>query len=222
MDGASAARGPAMRSSRRFLLTALAAAVAATATPALAQPAVPPAPAPKDAFASMPLDAAPASSGGRKVRLALNDGQTLHCELMSEQQDRVQIRIGSGAPFEVSRTNIRSIESADAPVSPGSYFRDPNITRHFYAPTGFMLRKGEGYFSQKELLFSSFGYGVTDHLSVMVGTVVPTWFLTSGQNVVGGFKFGGDVNEFLHLGAGVQGFVLPFAGSSLAAVGMAF
>ena len=77
-----------------------------------------------------------------------------------------------------------------------------------------MLRKGECYFSQKELVFSSFGYGVTDNVSVMVGSVVPTWFMSSGQNLVGGIKIGGDFGDVWHLAAGAQGFLLPFSTSS--------
>jgi hypothetical protein len=185
------------------------------AAPAPEQPAAgaeytPPPPPP-----AVSLDAAPALSDSlaRKVRIYMTDGQELTAILLGENKEKLRVRIGSGAPFDIARASIRAVEDADAVPSPENYFRDPNITRTFYAPTGFRLRAGEAYFSQKELLFSSFGYGITDNVSVMVGTVLPTWFSGGGQNLVAGFKVGMDVGDVWHLAAGAQGVGLPFFGS---------
>jgi hypothetical protein len=158
----------------------------------------------------MALDAAPAPDApAHKVRLYLIDGQELACELLSQSKDKVTVRIGGGAPFDISRASIRVVEDASAEPSPANYFRDPNITRTFYAPTGFRLRQGELYFSQKELVFSSFGYGVTDNLSVMVGSMLPFWFISSGQNLIAGAKLGMDAGDVWHLAVGAQGLLLP-------------
>jgi uncharacterized membrane protein len=48
----------------------------------------------------------------------------------------------------------------------------PNSTRLFFAPTGQMLRKGEGYFADYELFFPGFAYGVTDNISVGGGVSI--------------------------------------------------
>jgi hypothetical protein len=47
----------------------------------------------------------------------------------------------------------------------------------------------------------------------MVGSVLPTWFVSSGQNVIAGIKVGMDVGDVWHLAAGAQGFALPFVSS---------
>jgi len=184
--------------------------------PPLAAPGDPP------GINTMSLDAAPGYGAGKKVRLELDDGQTLSCELLSEMPDRVTIRIGSGAPFEISRASIRRIEPADGRPSSAYWFRDANVSRHFYAPTAFMLRAGEGYFSQKELVFSSFGYGVTDNFSLLVGSVVPAWFAPGGHHLVAGFKIGADFGDIWHVAGGAQGLALPFISSGPMFAGVAF
>jgi len=100
-----------------------------------------------------------------------------------------------------------------------TWFRDTNVTRHLYSPTGFMLRQGEGYLSQKEVLLTSFGYGVTDNVSVMVGSVVPGWFLGAG-NLFGGVKLGVEAADVLHLAVGFQALYLPvpFPGGTVGAL----
>ena len=52
---------------------------------------------------------------------------------------------------------------------------DVNDTRLLFSPTGRPLRKGEGYFSDFELLFPGVAFGLTDHLSIAGGmSVIPT------------------------------------------------
>lgn len=189
------------------------------------------APAPAQSAANSQLTPPPAvsldSAEGptRKIRIYMTDGQELHALLLGENKEKLRVRIGGGAPFDIARGSIRAVEDADAAPSPENYFRDPNLSRTFYAPTGFRLRAGEGYFSQKELLFSAFGYGVTDNLSVQVGTIVPMWFAPGLQNVLAGFKIGTDVGDVWHLAAGAQGFAFPgfsFMGSPTGVAGFGF
>jgi hypothetical protein len=46
---------------------------------------------------------------------------------------------------------------------------DPNYSRLMFAPTGRPLRQGDGYFSDHELVFPGFAYGLTDHVSLSGG-----------------------------------------------------
>ncbi len=107
--------------------------------------------------------------------------------------------------------SVEAIEGAQVTERGEVRFPDPNRTRYFYTPSGMMLKAGEGYFSQKELVFSSVAYGITDNLSIVGGAVIPAWFAgTSGLNVIAGLKFGGTVIEDrLHLAIGAETLVLP-------------
>jgi hypothetical protein len=56
---------------------------------------------------------------------------------------------------------------------------DPNYSRLMFAPTGRPLRKGDGYFSDYELVFPGFAVGVTDNLSLAGGvSTIPGLGLT--------------------------------------------
>jgi hypothetical protein len=50
-----------------------------------------------------------------------------------------------------------------------SRFDDPNRSRLLLAPTAWPMPKGQGYFSNHELLFPGFGYAFTDNVSVAGG-----------------------------------------------------
>jgi hypothetical protein len=63
---------------------------------------------------------------------------------------------------------------------------------------------------------------VTDHFSIMFGSVVPLWFVSSGWNVLGGVKFGGSLGEHVHLAAGAQGLLFPAVSSTPLTMVMGF
>jgi hypothetical protein len=46
------------------------------------------------------------------------------------------------------------------------WFPNPNATRLFFAPTGRMLGRGEGYYSNTYLFFNGVSRGVTDNFSI--------------------------------------------------------
>lgn len=51
-------------------------------------------------------------------------------------------------------------------IKDGKYwFPNPNSTRLFFAPTGRMLKKGEGYFSDYYLFFPGIAYGISDNVT---------------------------------------------------------
>jgi hypothetical protein len=98
-------------------------------------------------------------------------------------------------------------------------FSDPGRTRYLFGNSALMLRGGEGFFSQRELLFSMVSLGLTDHVTVSVGSAVPVFVADRRYlHMAGGLKVGGAVSERVHLAAGVEGLVLPVAPSTLGLV----
>ena len=51
------------------------------------------------------------------------------------------------------------------------WFENPNATRNLYGPTGYGLKKGEGYYQNFYLILNSVSYGITDNFTIGVGTV---------------------------------------------------
>jgi hypothetical protein len=79
----------------------------------------------------------------------------------------------------VSLALSAAMAAADTPPAPPAAATDelgldPNYSRLLFAPTGRPLRKGDGYFSDYELMFPGVAVGVTDSFSIAGGlSVIP-------------------------------------------------
>lgn len=209
-----------LRSVRRSLLSLavlsclVARAAAAQAPPAAsAQPAAAaPQPA-QPAAASGPAAAAPAAPAQRTfVKVILKSGQETEGWIASRTAENLVLDLPGGGQMTLPMASVASVSErkdvtvrADGEVWP----EDRNRTRYLMSPSAFMLRAGEGYFSQKELLFSEVGYGITDFLTISVGAAIPFWFVSEGFNVIGGLKLGVSLSEILRLSAGASIWWIP-------------
>ena len=109
----------------------------------------------------------------------LKDGQKLVGEIIKRDSNSVELLLSSGNTIDLKLSSIEKIEKSDYSIdkTTGEYWhKDPNNTRYLYSPNSFMLKKGEITFSQKELLFSSVGIGITDDLNLSVNVTTPVVF----------------------------------------------
>ncbi len=123
---------------------------------------------------------------------------------------REQLRVIDSTKLQVITLRDGSIKETDADrMHAGQYwFPNPNSTRLFFAPSGQMLKKGEGYFADYQLFFPGFAYGVTDNLSVGGGaSLFPTGLDEQVYYITP--KVGMSFGEQVHVAAG-----LLFAGTS--------
>jgi hypothetical protein len=98
-------------------------------------------------------------------------------------------------------------------------FSDPGRTRYLLGHSALMLRGGEGFVSQRGLLFSVVAVGLSDHVTLSVGSALPALAMDSrALHVVGGLKVGGSVSERLHLAVGAETVVVPFLPSTFGLV----
>jgi hypothetical protein len=96
--------------------------------------------------------------------------------------------------------------------------RDSNRTRYLYSPSGFMLKQGEGYLSQTELVLTSVAYGATDWLTLQAGTVIPALVYDPLHSpAIFAVKAGWSPAPLWHLAGGFQTFVLPDSSGTVAA-----
>ncbi len=135
--------------------------------------------------------------------VTVRDGSSLVGRIVSVGADSLQFQTSVGR-VSVAIGDIREISETDSRrMRNGEYwFPNPNTTRLFFAPTGQMLKKGEGYFADYELFFPGVAYGVTDNISIGGGvSIFPTgledqvYFLTP--------KVGRSFGEQIHLAAGL-------------------
>ena len=187
---------------------------------------VPPPPEPIESEpARAPIPESPPSRSPVLSRVTLRDGQVLRGFVVQRDEQHVVLELADGNRVDLAaRTVERVEEEPNARVTHGGeiWIQDPNRTRYFYAPSAMMLHQGEGYFSQRELIFSSFNYGLTDHITVQAGAVVPAWFVQGGFNFIGAIKVGGSLSDRVHLAAGAQALVIPGFTSDIGVVGLVF
>jgi hypothetical protein len=112
---------------------------------------------------------------GQLVAVTLKDGSTLIGRVLEVTPTIVRFRSAVGES-SIPRDAIVSVRvSAAGGAHGGEYWpEDPSRTRLFFAPTGRMLRKGEGYFSDAYIFFPSFQGGLSDRFTLGGGmSIVP-------------------------------------------------
>jgi hypothetical protein len=100
----------------------------------------------------------------RVISITTNDGSTFVGRIVAVHPESVEMRTSVGR-VTVAFDTMKPLVSIGKPGHEG-WFENPNKTRLFFAPTGQMLKKGEGYFADYELFFPGVAYGLTDNISI--------------------------------------------------------
>ena len=128
----------------------------------------------RSASSAEPVPVIPQS--GQIQIVTTEEGSTLVGSIIRIGEAEIEYRTDVGV-ITIPRSKIKSIRTlpADA-IHGGEYmFPDPNRTRLLFAPTGRMLRKGEGYFADYYIFFPTVNYGITNRVSLGGGmTLFPT------------------------------------------------
>jgi hypothetical protein len=203
-----------------LLVVALAPALAGAQSDA--SPAEPPSDPFLPFLATGPAAPIPASPAlGTELEVLLKDGQRLRGRFLGRGPGGVTLEV-EGGRITLPATAIRasgapSAEGTGVAASPGRA-RDSNRTRYLYSPSGFMLKQGEGYLSQTELLLTSVAYGATDWLTLQAGTVIPALAYDPLHSpAIFAVKAGWSPAPLWHLAGGFQTFVLPDSSGTVAA-----
>jgi len=108
-----------------------------------------------------------------------------------------------------------------APADPPPREPDPATTRYLYAPSALPLGKGRTYFSQKELIFSGVATGITNRVSVLVGSVVPGLLVglingeTDAINGIFALRGSAPIGDKVWIGGGAETFLFMESGFSM-------
>ncbi|HLA15188.1 MAG TPA: hypothetical protein VJZ25_09215 [Gemmatimonadaceae bacterium] len=135
--------------------------------------------------------------------MTMRDGSSLVGRIVAIGADSVDFQTGIGR-VPVAIRDVREIRETDSDrMKDGRYwFPNPNVTRLFFAPTGQMLKKGEGYFADYQLFFPGVAFGLTDNISIGGGvSIFPAGIEDQVYYVTP--KVGGSFGEKVHLAAGV-------------------
>ncbi|MCK5127754.1 MAG: hypothetical protein KAR42_15975 [candidate division Zixibacteria bacterium] len=113
---------------------------------------------------------------GISQMISLQDGSTLVGRIKEIKDNEIIFEAKHGDLTIPIDQIIEIKEISDDDIKGGKYwFPNPNQTRLYFGPTGRMLKKGEGYFSDVYLFFPSVTYGVSDNFSISGGiSIFPT------------------------------------------------
>ncbi|MEL6822327.1 MAG: hypothetical protein AAFP70_11235 [Calditrichota bacterium] len=134
----------------------------------------------------------------------LNDGSSVIGRINNVTADgfEVETTIGRVAIPYAKAVSAKVIDPTK--IRDGYYwFPNPNQTRLFLAPTGRMLKKGNGYFQNIYLFFNGLAYGITDNVTIGGGmSVFPVDDFLENNLFYFTPKFGKEINENVSLAAG--------------------
>ena len=117
-----------------------------------------------------------------KTQVETLDGNEYIGIILEQTTETIRIKTDKLGEISIPRAEIKRITQLTATKSKdGTYWLDnPQATRYFWAPNGYSLKKGEGYYQNVWVLFNQAVYGLTDHFSAGVG-VMPL-FLFGGAS----------------------------------------
>ena len=136
-------------------------------------------------------------------RITLTDGSTIVGRVVAVTGDTVAFQTISVGTIQLQIASIKAITLIPLSSDGDSryWFPNPNTTRLFFAPTGQMLKQGEGYFSDYEVFFPGVSVGVTDNFTLGGGiSLIPAAVEDQVYYVTP--KIGFSPAEKLHLAAG--------------------
>ena len=113
-------------------------------------------------------------------RVQTRDGNEYIGQILHQDEDYILLKTQSIGEITLARKNIiRLTPIAPEQVVNGQIWADnPQATRYFWAPNGYGLKAGEGYYQNVWILFNQASVGITDNISIGLGTM--PLFLFSG------------------------------------------
>jgi hypothetical protein len=124
------------------------------------------------------------------VSVKMNDGNTFVGKQIALTDTHIIIETESLGKMNLPRENVKVFKVINKPSrsTSGQYwYENPNATRNVITPTGYSLRKGEGYYQNLMLFYNQVSYGFTDRLTIGVG--FETLSLLSGGLGNGGIGY---------------------------------
>ena len=100
------------------------------------------------------------------------DGNTYIGTVSTFNTDPIEINTKIGI-LKIPKNTIRSITHPEKyQLVHGEYWpENPHSTRHFWGPSSYGLRKGEGYYQNSWIFFNQVSYGFSDHFTLGVGFI---------------------------------------------------
>ena len=145
------------------------------------------------------------------VQIEIMDGNEFLGQSVREDSVTTVLKTEKLGELSIKKSEIKSIKIIPVEkIKDGKlWFENPQSTRYFWAPNGYGLKKGEGYYQNIWVLWNQFTYGVSDHFSIG-GGMIPLFLFGVETPVFGTLKFSIPVkeNKFNLAGGVIAGYIL--------------
>lgn len=115
-----------------------------------------------------------AQDNPQNIEVKMKDGSSVRGELITETSDKLIVKTRSLGEVTILKKDMieyRNLRASN--IVDGTYWHEnPNPTRNIYGPTGYGLRKGEGYYQNFMLFLNQVSYGFTDNFTLGVGVEI--------------------------------------------------
>jgi hypothetical protein len=117
-----------------------------------------------------------------KNRIETVDGNEYIGVILEQTNEKIRLKTDNLGEITIAASQIKKITPVNQVLAKdGTYWLDnPQATRYFWAPNGYNLKQGEGYYQNVWVFFNQAVYGFTDHFSAGIG-IVPL-FLFAGTS----------------------------------------
>ncbi|QNF32450.1 hypothetical protein HUW51_06800 [Adhaeribacter swui] len=114
-------------------------------------------------------------------RIETSDGNEYFGKIIIEDSTGIQLRTEKLGTIRIARPDIKTMITVNAKnLKNGTYwFDNPQSTRYLFSPNGYGLRAGEGYYQNIMVVVNQISVGITDNVSIGLGTVPLFLFGTS-------------------------------------------
>lgn len=121
-------------------------------------------------------------------RLESRDGNEYLGHILNQTTESIQFRTQKLGVLNFSRADIKTLTPIEANrLKNGKvWFDNPQATRYLFAPNGYGLKPGEGYYQNIWVFFNQVSVGITENISVgaglvplflFAGTSTPVWVI---------------------------------------------
>lgn len=119
------------------------------------------------------------------VRIETRDGNKYLGKILEVTAIELRVETNNVGIITLNRNDIVSIDEVKVSRIKGNVFwiDNPQATRHLWAPNGYGLKAGEGYYQNIWVLFNHFSVGITDNFSMGAG-VIPLFLFFGGPTPV--------------------------------------
>lgn len=105
--------------------------------------------------------------------IKMKDGNEFIGTIQSEDETSIQFLSLNLGEITIQRLDVKTIKSAgNGRIIAGKYwYENPYASHYLIAPSGYGLRKGEGYYQNGWIAMNLGSYGFTDWFSLQAGTI---------------------------------------------------